>query len=78
MIGTPDQTWGELVTAIVVPVAGATVSPKALIDFCGSRLPGYMKPRRVVFADSLPRSPVGKVLRRELREPYWRAQEASI
>lgn len=78
VIGTPDLTWGELVTAIVVPVAGATVSPQALIDFCGSRLPGYMKPRRVVFADSLPRSPVGKILRRELREPYWRAQEASI
>ena len=78
VIGTPDQTWGELVTAIVVPVAGATVLPQALIEFCASRLPGYMKPRRVVFADSLPRSPVGKVLRRELREPYWRAQEAGI
>lgn len=78
VIGTPDRTWGELVTAIVVPVAGATVSPQALIEFCGSRLPGYMKPRRVLFADSLPRSPVGKILRRELREPYWRAQEAGI
>ncbi|MBI4292864.1 MAG: AMP-binding protein [Betaproteobacteria bacterium] len=78
VIGTPDETWGELVTAIVVPQEGGEVLPDALIDYCGSRLPGYMKPRRVEFAKSLPRNPVGKVLRRELREPYWRGQEASI
>ena len=78
VIGTPDETWGELVTAIVVPHEGGALLPHALIDYCGSRLPGYMKPRRVEFAESLPRNPVGKVLRRELREPYWRGQEASI
>ena len=78
VIGTPDETWGELVTAVVVPHESGAVLPHALIDYCGTRLPGYMKPRRVEFAASLPRNPVGKVLRRVLREPYWRGQEANI
>jgi long-chain acyl-CoA synthetase len=78
VIGTPDETWGELVTAVVVPHESGAVLPHALIDYCGTRLPGYMKPRRVEFAESLPRNPVGKVLRRVLREPYWRGQEANI
>lgn len=78
VIGIPDATWGELVTAVVVPQPGATLDPQALVDFCAARLPGYMKPRRVEFAAELPRNPVGKVLRRVLREPYWKGAEAHI
>jgi acyl-CoA synthetase (AMP-forming)/AMP-acid ligase II len=76
VIGIPDTTWGELVTAIVVPQPGATIDVQALVDFCAARLPAYMKPRRVEFATELPRNPVGKVLRRVLREPYWKGSEA--
>jgi acyl-CoA synthetase (AMP-forming)/AMP-acid ligase II len=78
VIGTPDLTWGELVTAVIVPVAGAQLASQDLIDWCGARLPGYMKPRRVEFAESLPRSPLGKMLRRVLREPYWQGEESAI
>ena len=78
VIGIPDSTWGELVTAVVVPEEGAQLSAEALARACGERLPAYMKPRRVVFAKALPRNPVGKILRRVLREPYWAQQEARI
>jgi acyl-CoA synthetase (AMP-forming)/AMP-acid ligase II len=78
VIGIPDPTWGELVMAIVVPEEGVRLSAEALMLACGERLPAYMKPRRVVFAEALPRSPVGKILRRVLREPYWARQEAKI
>jgi acyl-CoA synthetase (AMP-forming)/AMP-acid ligase II len=78
VIGVPDLTWGELVVAIVVPEAGVAIDSEALMQFCGARLPGYMKPRRIEIAETLPRNAVGKVLRRVLREPYWRAAEAPI
>jgi acyl-CoA synthetase (AMP-forming)/AMP-acid ligase II len=63
---------------VIVPVAGAQLASQDLIDWCGARLPGYMKPRRVEFAESLPRSPLGKMLRRVLREPYWQGEESAI
>jgi acyl-CoA synthetase (AMP-forming)/AMP-acid ligase II len=78
VIGIPDETWGELVTAVVVPAPGATLTPEALIRHCDARLPGYMKPRRVEFADALPRNETGKILRRVLREPYWQGAETNI
>jgi len=78
VIGIPDPTWGELVTAIVVPAPGAAPDPEALMAYCAARLPGYMKPRRIEFADALPRNESGKILRRVLREPYWRGAEAKI
>ena len=78
VIGTPDETWGELVTAIIVLEDGEKVLQQDLIDYCALHLPGYMKPRRVEFTGSLPRNPVGKLLRRVLREPYWSGEEANI
>lgn len=78
VIGVPDATWGEAVTAVLVPEPGFKLDPEAVIAFCAERLPGYMKPRRVQFTEALPRNPVGKVLRRVLREPYWKSAEANI
>ncbi len=78
VIGVPDATWGELVTAVIVPAPGARPAPETLIAVCAAKLPAYMTPRQVVFADALPRNPVGKILRRVLREPYWRREEENI
>jgi acyl-CoA synthetase (AMP-forming)/AMP-acid ligase II len=78
VIGVPDPTWGELVTAIVVPASGATPEPHALIAHCAQHLPAYMKPRRIEFVEALPRNESGKLLRRVLREPYWKRAEAAI
>ena len=71
VIGVPDDRWGETVKAIIVRKAGADVTAETLLEFCRGQLGGYKLPRSVDFVDALPRNPSGKVLKRELREPYW-------
>jgi long-chain acyl-CoA synthetase len=71
VIGVPDDKWGEAVKAIVVKAAGAEVTDTELIAYCRESLAGYKLPKSVDFADVLPRNPSGKLLKRELREPYW-------
>jgi long-chain acyl-CoA synthetase len=72
VIGVPDDRWGETVKAIVVRRGGATLGEEELIAWSRERLAGYKRPRTVDFVDSIPRNPSGKILKRELREPYWR------
>ena len=71
VIGVPDEKWGEAVKAIVVKAADAEITEADLIAFCRESLAGYKLPKSVDFADVLPRNPSGKLLKRELREPYW-------
>jgi len=66
VIGLPDATWGEAVSAVIVAANGASLTEAAVIAACREALPGFKCPKRVVFATSLPKSPVGKVLKREL------------
>ena len=67
---------GECVHAIIVPRAGANLTAEAVIADCSTQLAGYKCPRSVEFRDtSLPLSGVGKVLKRELREPFWKADQ---
>ncbi|HXY43531.1 MAG TPA: long-chain-fatty-acid--CoA ligase [Acidimicrobiales bacterium] len=78
VIGVPDDTWGEAVKAIVVRKDGAEVTAEELIQFCHGRLAGYKCPKSVDFADTLPRNPSGKLLKRELRAPYWEGKRRNI
>ena len=71
VIGVPDDRWGEAVKAIVVKATGADVTEAELITFARDYLAGYKLPKSVDFTDVLPRNPSGKLLKRELREPYW-------
>nr|WP_090276428.1 long-chain-fatty-acid--CoA ligase [Mycolicibacterium komanii]CRL69795.1 acyl-CoA synthetase [Mycolicibacterium komanii] len=71
VIGVPDPAWGEAVKAIVVPAAGASPGEAELIAYARDRLAGFKLPKSVSFADDLPRTPSGKILKRALREPYW-------
>ncbi len=70
VIGVPDERWGEAVTAVVVPRDDRAVSAVELLAFARERLAGYKLPRSIEFVDDLPRTPTGKVLKRELRERY--------
>jgi acyl-CoA synthetase (AMP-forming)/AMP-acid ligase II len=70
VIGVPDPEWGQQPSALVVLKKGETATPDEIIEFCRARLAGFKRPRSVVFVDSLPRNPMGKVLRRVLREQY--------
>ena len=65
-----DVDWGERVRAIVVLKNGQVAEEDEIIEFCRQRLASYKKPESVVFTDELPRNPMGKVLKRVLREQY--------
>jgi len=67
VIGTPDEQWGEQVTAVVTPVREMAPSDAELDEWCRRELAGYKVPRRYVVVDELPRNASGKVLKRELR-----------
>jgi fatty-acyl-CoA synthase len=78
VIGVPDPKWGEAVKACVQLKAGATVSEDELINACKSALGSMKAPKSVDFIDDLPRSPVGKVLKRALRAPYWAGRDRQV
>ena len=71
VVGIPDPKWGEAVLAAVELKAGASLDEAAIIEHCKNRLGSMKAPKTVKAVASLPRSPVGKVLRREVRAPYW-------
>jgi acyl-CoA synthetase (AMP-forming)/AMP-acid ligase II len=71
VVGVPDEKWGEAVKAIVVLKAGVEPDAADIIAWTKARIAGYKVPKSVDFIGELPRNPSGKILRRELREPYW-------
>ena len=78
VIGVPDEKWGEAVKACVQLKPGASVSAEALIAWAKEGVGSMKAPKSVDFIDSLPRSPVGKVLKRDLRVPYWAGKTRGV
>jgi acyl-CoA synthetase (AMP-forming)/AMP-acid ligase II len=72
VVGAPHEKWVEAVTAFVALKPGQAVSGEELIAFARQRLASYKAPRAVLFIDQIPKSAVGKVLRRALRDPLWK------
>ncbi len=70
VIGQPDPKWGEVGVAVVVPRTPGSLSAEDVIAFCSDKLARYKIPKRVVFADSLPRNAMSKVVKAELRAQY--------
>lgn len=78
VIGVPDDRWGERVHAVVVARAGHDLGAEDLIDHCKRLIAGYKCPRSVEFKTALPLSPAGKVLKTELRAPYWTGRDRNV
>ena len=70
VIGLPDPRWVEAVTAVIVLKSGQTLAEADVIAHCTTHMATFKSPKRVVFTDSLPKNPSGKLLKRELRQSY--------
>ena len=78
MIGVPDERWGEAVKAIVVLRPAQSASATTIVAYARKRIAGYKLPKSIDFVDHLQRNPSGKILKRELRERYWRGQKRRV
>src|SRR5690606_36296202 len=78
VVGAPDPKWGEAVTAVVQLKEGHSADAEELLSLCRSRLGSIKTPKSVLFWPELPRSPVGKVLNRDIRETLWAGQKRRI
>ncbi|MEM6415947.1 MAG: AMP-binding protein [Pseudomonadota bacterium] len=78
VIGIPDEKWGEAVTAVVEAVEGEIVDSDEVISMCKEKLGSVKAPKTVHVWEQLPRSPVGKVLKKEIRRKFWRGEDRLI
>jgi acyl-CoA synthetase (AMP-forming)/AMP-acid ligase II len=78
VIGVPDAKWGETVKAVVVLKPGADPDADRIIQFARQRIAHFKCPTTVDFVDALPRNASGKVLKRQLREPYWEGHQRRV
>jgi len=78
VVGIPDARWGEAVLACLVLRPGATVDLEQIRAYCRGRLAGFKLPRRIQVLPQLPRNASGKVLKRDLREPFWQGHPRRV
>ena len=78
VVSVPDDTWGEAVKACVVPKPGSMVDPADIIAFTRERLAGFKVPKTVDVIEVMPSNTSGKIMRRELRAPYWEGRDRAV
>ncbi len=70
VIGVPDETWGEEPRAVVIPKKGTKPTEEEIMEYCRQNLASFKRPRSVIFVDDLPRNPMGKLVKKDIREKY--------
>jgi acyl-CoA synthetase (AMP-forming)/AMP-acid ligase II len=78
VIGVPDEFWGESVKAIIVVKEGMAATEEEIFSFCKENLASYKKPRSVEFRKELPKNPTGKILKKLIKEEYWKNSERKV
>ena len=78
VVAAPDEKWGEIPVALVILKPGAAASADDLIDHCKQNLAGFKVPKRVEIREQLPKGGTGKILKAELREPFWKGMEKRV
>ncbi len=78
VISVPSERWGEEVKAIIVAMPGTAPTEEAVIAWARAHIAAFKAPKSIAFIDVLPRNASGKILRRELRAPYWAGRERAV
>ena len=78
VFGIPDEKWGEVGHAVICPMSGLTLTKEEITSFLQDKLARFKIPKSISFMDTLPRNPAGKVLKRVLREPYWKELDKQV
>ena len=78
VIGIPDDKWGEATKAFIVQVEGEPLAEDDVISYARTQIAGYKCPKTVEHIKELPRNPSGKILRKDLRAPYWEGKERNV
>ena len=78
VIGVPDERWGEVPKAVVVAAPGAKVDADEVLAWCRERIAAFKCPKTIDVVAELPRNPTGKILKKDLRKPYWEGRERQV
>ena len=78
VVSAPDERWGERVQAAVVLKAGQKATSEELIEHCKARLAGYKCPKAIEFWEALPKTPIGKILRKDVKKKFWEGYEKTV
>ncbi|MDH4017492.1 MAG: hypothetical protein OEV20_09140, partial [Actinomycetota bacterium] len=78
VFGIPSEDWGESVHAVLVPRDGSGLDEEGLVAWARDHLAGYKLPRSVSFAEEIPRNGSGKIMKRELRAPFWEGHATGV
>jgi acyl-CoA synthetase (AMP-forming)/AMP-acid ligase II len=78
VIGVPDERWGEVPKAVVVAAPGAHVDTEQVLAYCREHLASFKCPKSIDVVAALPRNPTGKILKKDLRKPYWEDRERQV
>jgi acyl-CoA synthetase (AMP-forming)/AMP-acid ligase II len=78
VVSAPDDKWGEVPVGIVILKPGSTATEDEIIEHCRAHLAGFKVPKRIEFREQLPKGGTGKILKGELRQPFWEGRDKRV